>query len=159
MPKGNSRLYLRNKIHNISENYGGPKFEPHVTLLSGFLGKEEDLLDKLKILSVKIKPFDIILSSINYLDEFFRSFFLEVKITNELLSARSLATKEFSIIKKVFFPHMSLAYGNYSLSTKLLMKSEIDKIPNNFLCNEIFLVRNNEIDLQWEIINSYKLIN
>ena len=157
MPKGNTRLQLRNKIHKISEKYAGPIFEPHITLVGGFFGKEIDLVKKAKTLSTLIRPFNVIFDKVNYSDEFFLSFFLKMKFTDGMKLARNIACKEFNYYENDYLPHMSLAYGNYDKSIKLQMAEEIDEIPDGFLADKIFLTYNNEIDLRWEIINCFDL--
>lgn len=157
MPEESLKNQLSRIINALSEKYGGPTFEPHVTLVSGFLGKERILLKKAKALSNKIKPFEVIFDKVTYLNEFFRSIFLEVKLTDVLQNAKELACKEFDDYRTDYLPHMSLAYGNYNLSTKLQMVGEIGIIPDGFWADKIFLAHNNEIDLKWKVIRDFKL--
>ena len=159
MPRDSLKLHISKVINTISEEHGGPIFEPHVTLVGGFLGKEIDLVKKAETLSKTVSSFNVIFNKLNYLDEFFRSFFWEVKFTDELKSARNIACKEFDCYETDYLPHMSLVYGNYDLSTKLQMAKKIDKIPGGFLADKIFLANNNEIDLRWEIIDCFDLIS
>jgi len=157
MPSGNKKDQFSKMINAISHKYGGPLFDPHVTLVSGFLGNEVDLLKDTQELSRKISSFEIIFEKISYLDEYFRSIFFDVKYTDELKEARNIACKKTTCSESNYRPHMSLTYGNYNLSTKLKMVSEIDEIPNGFLTDKIFLAYNDEVNLHWEIIDYFDL--
>ena len=128
-----------------------------MTLVGGIYGKEIDLIEKVKLLSNVLNPINVIFDKINYLDQFFRSFFLEVKLTNELESARNIACNTFDYPDNDYLPHISLAYGNYDRSIKLKMADNFCDIPLGFIGNKIFLANNNENDLRWEIISSVNL--
>jgi len=159
MPTGNKKDQFSKIINTISYKYGGPIFDPHVTLVSSFLGNEEYLLKKTQELSRKISSFEIILERVNYLNEYFRSIFFEVKFTDKLRKARNIACKKISCSETNYQPHMSLAYGNYNLPTKLQMKKYCVNIPKGFLVKKIFLAFNNEIDLDWKVVDCFDLVD
>ena len=58
MPKGNVKYQLKKIIYMLSTEFDGPIFTPHVTLVSSFLGSQEELSHKTRIISKKIKPFE-----------------------------------------------------------------------------------------------------
>ena len=92
---------------------------PHITLLAGFVDDESILLYKTENLSKKIRSFEIIFDQVRYLNEFFRSLFIEIKFSEELKLARNTAEKEFGWKDKNYIPHLSLMYGNYSNQIKI----------------------------------------
>ena len=160
-PDSTTQAQLKNIIFSLSSSYGGPVFEPHVTMISSFLGNEKELLEKTEIISKKIKPFKIIFGTIGYDNIFFQSLFLKVDINIELIKSRKIASKEFKLDENCnkYMPHLSLAYGNYKLKVKKKMISKLRDIPVGFSVNRIFLAHNDEINLIWRVINSFKLIN
>ena len=157
MPEGNIKYQLENAIYSLSTDFGGPIFEPHITLVSSFLGSKKELMQKTEIISKKIKPFEIFFGGIAYLDKFFRSLFLQVKVSKELKTARKIACKNMNWQDKHYLPHLSLAYGNYGLGEKEKMISTLNSIPDRFLVNKIYLAYNDEIKLKWKIIHGFKL--
>ena len=159
MPEGNVKYDLRNVIYMLSANFGGPLFTPHVTLVGSFLGSEKELLHKTEIISKKIKPFEIYFGDIEYSVEFFRSLFLKIKVNTELIKARDIACKELNWIKNDYIPHLSLVYGDYDTKEKEHMISNIKIIADRFLVDHIFLAHNDEINLKWEVIRGYQLMN
>ena len=159
MPKGDIKDQLENAIHSLSTDFGGPKFKPHVTLLSSFIGNEKNLIKKTEIISNKIKPFEIIFDGIAYLDKFFCSIILKVKVSTGLRPARDIACKELNWNDKNYMPHLSLSYGNYSKKEKEKMITTIKIIPRGFFVDHIFLAHNDEINLKWKVIKGFPLSN
>ncbi len=157
MPKGNTRLQLQNKIHKVSEKYGGPIFEPHITILGGFTGGNSELVNKTKYFSDLIHPFDVTLIDIEFMDKYFRSIFIKANYSSDLIKIRNKATNQFNYNEVDYLPHLSMAYGNYDISTKIRIKDEIGTIPKGFNVDEIYLVKNNEIDFEWKIIDSFDI--
>ena len=84
MPCKEQNIILENKIETLANQYGGPKFVPHITLLGSFVDDESILLKKTENLSKKIRSFKIVLDQVSYLNEFFRSLFIEIKFSEEL---------------------------------------------------------------------------
>jgi len=159
MPEGNIKDQLKNTIYSLSTDFGGPLFEPHITLVSSFLGSEKELLQKTEIISKKIKPFEIFFGHISYLDNFFRSLFITVKVSIELKTARDIACKELNCNDNDYMPHLSLTYGDYSKKEKEKMISTVDIMPDGLSVDHIFLAHNNEINLKWKVIQAFHLIN
>ena len=159
MPEGNIKDQLKNTIYSLSTDFGGPVFEPHITLVSSFVGNEKDLMQKTEIMSKKIKPFEIFFDRIAYLDNFFRSLFLTVKVNIGLELARDIACKELNWNDNDYMPHLSLTYGDYSKKEKEKMISTVDNVPDGFLVDSIFFAYNDEINLKWKIIQAFHLIN
>ena len=157
MPSGVVKEQLIHIIKELSINYGGPVFEPHITLISSFLGNEEELLQRTEKLASKITPFGLKLRAIKYLNEFFRSFFLDVELTNDLKQARSAGLELFTCNENEYRPHMSLAYGDFTVSQKEKMKKSLSQLPKEFIVNNFFLAHNNENDLRWRVIRGFLL--
>jgi len=158
MPQGKNKKFLKNKIDYLSKNFGGPSFSPHVTLIGSFLGEQKDLIEKTKQISEKIKAFEIYFYKLCSLDKFFQSLFLDVKLNRELVNARNYASHKLGCSNDNYEPHLSLAYGEYSKKVKDKMISTIDKFPQRFFVDKIFLAHNNEINLRWKIIKDFPLI-
>jgi len=159
MPERDIKDQLENAIHSLSTDFGGPKFKPHVTLLSSFIGNEKNLIKKTEIISNKIKPFEIIFDGIAYLDKFFCSIILKVKVSTGLRPARDIACKELNWNDKNYMPHLSLAYGNFNKKEKEKMITTIKIIPRGFFVDHIFLAHNDEINLKWKVIKGFPLSN
>ena len=135
MPDGQCKQTISKLITRFSDHLRGPNFDAHVTLIGGLLGKEMDLVKKAKSLSTALSPFNVIFEKISFLEEYFRSVFLQIKLTDELEFSRNIACKEFNYYEKNYLPHLSLAYGDFN---KLEQPSLFDEtedfiIPNKAL--------------------------
>ncbi len=157
MPEGSVREKLQKIIYSLSSNFRGPKIMPHVTLVSSFLGHEKDLLQKTEMLSKRITRFKIFFGRIDTLQEFFRSIFLEVKFTVELKKTRDIICNRLNWFDNDYFPHLSLAYGDYNKKEKQKMISTINILPDGFSVDHIFLAHNDEINLKWKVIQGFPL--
>ena len=157
MPSGVVKERLIHIIKELSINYGGPVFEPHITLISSFLGNEEELLQRTEKLAGEIAPFSVKLRGVRYLNEFFRSFFLDVKFAENLNNARTAGLELFACNENEYRPHMSLAYGDFTVSQKEKMKKSLSQLPKEISVDKIFLAHNNENDLRWRVIQSFPL--
>jgi len=133
IPTGDIYNKLANLISQLSEKYSAPHFDPHVTLLSQVAGVEDKIVSKTSQLAKLVKPYKIKLTTIDYLDEYFRSLFIKIKETEEVMNANIKAREIFSeyIIDRhadtKYTPHLSLLYGNFPSQVKKEIIKETGK--------------------------------
>ena len=157
MPSGNEKNQLKARIQSLGSNFEGPLFEPHVTLVGGFLGKEKELLKKIETISKRISPFKLFFDGVAYLNEFFRSLFLIVKFNPQLIAARKIACTELDWEDEDYLPHLSLIYGHFTENQKAEMALTVGSIPVSYIVNSIYLAYNDEINLKWRVIKIFQL--
>tara|TARA_A100000164_G_C21805495_1_gene722844 strand:+ start:310 stop:831 length:522 start_codon:yes stop_codon:yes gene_type:complete len=157
IPNDEKYILLRETIIELSHFFGGIKFVPHVTLISNLDYSEKFLSKKVDSIAKKIKSFDIYFNEVSYLDKFFQSFFIKVKMNNRLAYARKIAQSSFSMIKEEYNPHLSLAYGNIETKIKKNLKNKIQCPIKNFKVEELYLAHNDEVNFKWEVINKFPL--
>ncbi len=158
MPEGEMKKRVWSIIKTHHEKYNSPLFEPHVTLIGGFIGKEKEMKNKAEMLASKLNTFTVKIEGISYLDEFFRSLFFKVEKGLELLEARKRAEKVFCLKKEAYMPHMSLVYGNFELKDKQEMMKNIDHgFSAEFKVKKIHIVTNDEKNFVWTVKESYNL--
>ena len=98
---------------------GGPRFKPHLTLLSGIETTHADAELKLKHLASRIRPFEIRLGRIEWRHEYFRCLFISAIPSEELAAAKREAHEAFEMNPPPpFEPHVSLLYGNIDEALK-----------------------------------------
>ena len=157
MPEGNVRKQLFDKILDLNQQFGGPIFEPHVTLVSSFIGNQNELVKKTLTISKRISPFEIEFHKIGFCNEFFFSVFLEVKNTAAFKNAKKIARSGLKINIRSVQPHLSLAYGDYDPLLKKEMIMQVGNFPSGFNVTSIYLAHNNEYELKWKIIEEFKI--
>lgn len=101
-------------IASIADRYGTPRFLPHVTLLGGVQGSEKDLYDRAWRLAERLAPYEIALDRIGSNGVYFQILFLEVVQTGPVMQTNVQAQQIFGVTGGVYFPHLSLAYGDFS---------------------------------------------
>ena len=128
MPAGRIYTILSSTIRDISREYGTPSFEPHVTLIGGPEGSKEEILIRTSQLAGQIRPYQVMLTSADHLDEYFRCLFVKVRKSKSIMNANLKANKIFNFKQSTYSPHLSLMYGIFSIKEK---KEIIKKIDGN----------------------------
>ena len=130
MPAGRIYTNLNNTIRGISREYGTPSFEPHVTLIGGPEGSKEEILIRLAQLAGQVRPYQITLTSVDYLNEYFRCLFVKVSKSKSVMNANLKTSNVFNFKHySTYLPHLSLMYGKVSIKGK---KEIIKKIGRDF---------------------------
>jgi hypothetical protein len=125
-PTGDAIDKINDAIRRVHKKAGGPHVRPHVSLLGGIESTIDDVETKLKKLALRVKPFTIRLTTIDWRDEYFRAFFATVKLTPELEAAKRLAHEVFQMLPPdPFEPHVSLLYGDFDESLKKKLAEEL----------------------------------
>ena len=130
MPSGDVYNRLVNLISQLSKKYSAPNFEPHVTLLSQVVGSEEEIIAKASQLADSLRPYEIKLTTVNYLDEYFKCLFVRIKETEDVMRANEKARERCRHPDAKYMPHLSLLYGNFSPKIKEDIIKEIGKEIN-----------------------------
>ena len=113
MPTGEVKRQLATTILALSKEYSTPAFEPHVTLLGGIVGPLPETMTKAAKLAQLLHPFVLRLTTVGFLEEYFRCLFIRVAPTNLLVKAHRVASEVFQVrFQSAYMPHLSLMYGN-----------------------------------------------
>lgn len=118
-PSGQAYRYLTRKILAYSRRHSTPRFEPHVTLLSGVTLPEEEAKSRSTALAARLAPFEIRLGKCDYTDEYFRCLFYRLAPSVAVADAQEIARQVFGLCdRRPYLPHLSLIYGNLSIEVK-----------------------------------------
>ena len=152
------KILLENIKNKINKKLKGPKFSIHLTISSCLRGEKSKIIDKLKLASKKSKKFFIETKNYGYKKKFFQSIFVKVKITKELKVQKKIIDKLLNLKKTSYNPHISLYYGNTSLSNKKKIISSLKNFEKKIEIVKICLVKNDENKLRWKITNKFSLL-
>lgn len=112
-PNGPALEKIQNAVNEVHRRGGGPRVQPHLTLLGGIETTLADARAKLKMLAARIKPFPISTGKLDWRHEYYRCFFATVELTPELAAAKRAAHEVFEMNPpEPFEPHISLMYGD-----------------------------------------------
>ncbi len=159
MPKGEVKENLGNLIKELSIHYLTPAFESHVTLIGNLVGSKLDVLAKTESLSNLIKPYQINLTTIDFLPDYFRSLFIHVQQNPEVMNANKEARKIFNQEQDPLYqPHLSLMYGDLDQSIKKdIIKLIGNKRELSFLVDKLYLYSTDGELKNWYSIQSFPL--
>lgn len=148
---------LGQTIRQLARQLGAPVFEPHVTLLADLIGTKQEHIQRSRIAAQQSRSFNITLSQLSYLDQYFQCLFMRVAQTPRLMNAHTLVRQVFEKPNEPYMPHLSLAYGSYPESLKRNIISELSlDVRISFEVTALFLIRAESNDPKdWHEIGSY----
>lgn len=146
-------------ILKLSKNHNSPNFMPHVTLLGSIFSSEKKMFLKTSQLVTFLHPFEIELTKVDYLDEYFRCLFIRAVGTKELIHANLKAREIFNRQRdQKFMPHLSLMYGNFDTKLKEKIIAEIGREFNlKFKIKSIHLISDEGEPEEWFKIKEFIL--
>ena len=168
IPEGEVYTRLSEVIINISDEFGTPKFEPHVTLLGGLTGlREEEAISRVTELARNLEPLKITLTKVSYFSSYsnendatYRSLFILPERTKPLMEANHLASKTFG--KEggpPYYPHLSIMYGSFTPETKERIISKVGReFSLNFEVKYIYLWSVKGLPEEWKLIKKIPLV-
>lgn len=151
---------LAERISWLSREYSTPRFDPHVTLLSGITGQEREIRAKSDSLASSLEPIRAELDGLGYLDEYFRCLFIKVVPSSPIIKAHRKAREALGMrSESACMPHLSLMYGSFRLETKKKIAADLGPLagqplglehlklyrvsgpPDEWKCVEVFDLR------------------
>lgn len=159
MPTGDLYDELSQTIHHLGQLYETPVLEPHVTLLGGVTGPEEEVTSKTKQLASQIAGYEIKLGWPDYLSEYFRCLFLRVEEKKPVMEASHRARTVFDRHGDLrYFPHLSLMYGRLGPGVKQTIVPRIgDYFGKKFEVSSIHLFSTEGEPRDWYRIREFLL--
>jgi 2'-5' RNA ligase len=155
-PAGAVRDTLVQTIQELAQELRSPVFEPHVTLLAGLIGTEQEHAERSEIVTQQLRPFKITLREPSYGSEYFQCLFMRAEQTPSLMNANALARRIFQKPDETYMPHLSLVYGSYPESRKqAIIRNLPPDVRTSFEVIALSLIRADSSDPQdWhEIAN------
>jgi len=123
---------------NILQNkYGGPKFNPHITVF-GDVDSEPNQLGEIAKSSIEgIKPFKVKNAKIEFSDYIFKAAYISLELNSNLTQINQKLSEKLSVVNNYSFqPHVSLLYLVLSEVEQNKIQSKLD-IKKEFTVNRI----------------------
>jgi len=119
VPAGDALARIEKLTRQAHARAGGPRFKPHLTLLSGSETTQANAELRAKHLAAKLAPFEITLHRIEWRREYHRCLYVAAELTPALIAARRAAYEIFEMNPPPpFDPHVSLVYGDVDEALK-----------------------------------------
>lgn len=152
VPGDENYKLLFDLIVSLSKKYPSPGFEPHITLIGGIDLPEGKAVVKTYKIASQLKQFSITLDQIGYQNFYFRSLYLQGKVSSQ----KVFGVKDTS----PYFPHLSLLYGNISEFEKLKIISGLAKkirLPLKIKIKELCLYKTQGKVQDWYSVARFRL--
>lgn len=159
MPEGKMYERLAATIDRLAARLGTTPFRPHVTLLAGLQGPEEELVEGARALAVELAPLHLAFSAIDGTERHFRCLFLRVADSDALRDAHSRAARRLGReADPSFEPHLSLVYGTLSVSLKGELARELaPEIGASFDARRLHVWRTDLTVEEWREVAAFDL--
>jgi 2'-5' RNA ligase len=159
MPEGEARDRLAGLIARLSERFSTPAFPPHVTLLPGIGGREDDLIAVSAALAADLPPFPVRLRGVEGCDEHFRCLFARAVADRPLRAAHAAAARAFGREPDpAFLPHLSLVYGTLPPETKWPLAMELaSAVPRSIEVARLHVWRTEGPVGDWREVGTFPL--
>ncbi|MHB8710621.1 MAG: 2'-5' RNA ligase family protein [Minisyncoccota bacterium] len=135
-PEGPLKDALRFVTASLAKTYGGPVFEPHITLAAEIVAPVPDIMVFAEKLVKRPAP-RITFQGIETGTNFFKCCYLLVEDTPQLAELNRLARERFSITN-VFKPHLSITYGIYPADVTRAMAAFAERALASLLIPTVF---------------------
>lgn len=151
--------YLHCIKSRVNEELKGPNFEIHLTLSGPFTLMDENKINQIEKICKTLKPLEIFTDQYAITNNFFTSFFIEIKKTSFLLNFKNhFLNSNNKQSNKEFLPHISLTYGNFTRKEKDQLKNKLDLLQTKLILNKICIVDVDEDKFSWKIIKTFLLL-
>ncbi|XP_052183962.1 cyclic phosphodiesterase [Diospyros lotus] len=106
---------LKKLMEGLRSEFGGPKFEPHVTVVGAIALTEDDALSKFRAACHGLKAYPAAVEKVATGIFFYQCVFLLLHPTPEVMETSSHCTSHFGYKSSTsYMPHLSLLYGDLS---------------------------------------------
>ena len=160
MPDQGAYQKLSKLIVDLSTTLDTPRFEPHVTLLSGIVDPLELALEKTEELANSLLPISANLTRIDFLERYYRCLFFCTDESEDLVEARTLAEAIFEHTQiDPFVPHVSFLYGSLPVFQKQAIIDQLgDAFFMDFRLPQLRLVETRLLPpQQWRLLAEFSL--
>lgn len=160
MPDQQAYQKLSELIVDLSTTLDTPRFEPHVTLLSGIVDPLEVALEKAEELANSLVPISASLTRIQFLERYYRCLFFCTDQSEALFEARDLANAIFEHTQiDPFIPHVSFLYGSLPVFQKQAIINQLgDAFFMDFRLPQLRLVETRRLQPEnWRLLAEFAL--
>ncbi|KAG6550297.1 hypothetical protein Mapa_008258 [Marchantia paleacea] len=147
---------------HLQQDYGGPKFEAHVTVLGGITLPREQAIAKLQSLCRSLPPISYRLTGVDHGRIYYQCVYLTVDPTPQVMEANAKARSTFGqTLTQEYMPHLSLIYGDLSDEDKQSARAVAEEKYGQLFTNSEFVVSKfslYETDPDDKLLKTWKLI-
>ncbi|RWR86444.1 cyclic phosphodiesterase-like protein [Cinnamomum micranthum f. kanehirae] len=140
MPPDHVRERLVKLMGQLRSEFGGPEFEPHVTVVGAIRLTKDDALHKLQSSCSGLKPYAARINTVSKGTFFYQCVYLLLDPTPEVVEPSAHCSSHFGYKNSTpYMPHLSLLYGDLTDEEKDRAVERV-KFHDQDICNLSFEV-------------------
>ncbi|GAB2299035.1 hypothetical protein Dimus_033109 [Dionaea muscipula] len=113
LPSDDVRDRVKTLMDGLRSEFGGPEFEPHITVVGAIYLSDEDAVQKFRSACDGLKAYTATVESVSTGTFFYQCVFLLLHPSPEVVEASSHCSSHFGYKNSSsYMPHMSLIYGD-----------------------------------------------
>lgn len=159
LPEESTERELKDIILFLNKLYGGPSFEPHLTLLGDVKADQKQLACVVDKLAEELTDFNLKLGEVSFSTTFFQSVFIHVLATTKLMEQNLKAKQLLGLENNLFMPHVSLLYGDQDIKTREQASRQVILSNNIYNVNRLALVPSKCDPQDWVILHQAKILS
>lgn len=145
-------------VQNLSETYGTPAFEPHVTLVSGLSDNDDRLVKKIDVFARGKPKYSVTTKGIDYIHGFFTALILNIQNTPEIDQLNTQAREHLKPFGQgPYHPHLSLLYGDITSQEKERIIAGLNLAGQAITLDKLKLVCGHLDVEQWRVVGEWSL--
>ncbi|KAL5732010.1 hypothetical protein ACHQM5_004678 [Ranunculus cassubicifolius] len=118
---------LKKVMVNLRYEFGGPEFEPHVTVVGAIELTEEDAIKKFHAACNGVKSYTVNVKEVSTGTFFYQCVYLLLHPSKEVVEVSAFSSKQFGFISATpYMPHASLLYGDLTDEEKQKAKAKAE---------------------------------
>ncbi|XP_027347490.1 cyclic phosphodiesterase-like [Abrus precatorius] len=122
-----------NLMASLRSDFGGPQFEPHITVVGAISLTEDDALNKFRSACEALKPFHARVERVATGTFFYQCVYLLLHPDPHLLQTSAHCSSYFGYTNSTpYMPHLSLLYGDLSEEEKQKAQERANVVDDSF---------------------------
>ncbi len=151
---------LKRIIDSLSDTYGAPRFDPHITV-AGNITKPAEAVEKTVLeVAAQSEPMTLYLTETDYRDTLYQSLFIHTASNDALLALRERCLSGLRLEHKPYMPHISLLYKKLETAEKDRIIEQVgSRFDFVFSPDKLYMMRTTGPPDQWEEVMYASLNN
>ncbi|XP_042484562.1 cyclic phosphodiesterase-like [Macadamia integrifolia] len=161
LPPEDVNQRLKAVMKGLRSDFGGPEFEPHITVVGIIRLTKSDALQKFNSACEGLKSFTAQVDSVATGTFFYQCVFLRLHTTPEVMSTAEKINDCFGYKNSTpYMPHLSLLYGDLTDEEKKKAQEKAEVFDENIgsLTFQISRLALYKIDTDWEKVAECSLV-
>lgn len=140
---------LINIVEKLANDFDGPVFEPHMTLLGNIDLELSNITEKIKPVCANSTNLELSFGAVSFSTTFFQNVLIRINSTAQLMQLNMDLKQALNANSDVFMPHISLLYGNHGMDLREKATQMVSSINSTFIVRELVITPSTPNPSEW----------